>query len=189
MGAALLAITGCAHSTENQTAAHTTQPPPAQAQSHASSSTGSKAPSGTGQSPQEIEQLRLEVKAQADNAEYGKVRQLADSTLVVTPSDGSADNTYSMGNRVPIFDANSRVGTEALQPGMNVRVYYQTPADGSQPRVVGLEVMPSDTTTTPGMTPQGMGSPPPMAPSDNTIPDMSHGQNSGSTPADNQTSP
>ena len=47
--------------------------------------------------------------------------------------------TVRVDNSVPVFEGQQKVSTDALVPGSDVRVFYRTPTDGTQPQAVAIE--------------------------------------------------
>lgn len=84
---------------------------------------------------------------EADASEPGRVKALDDGFLTI---ERFAQPTGPLRLRLrilpdtPVFLGQAQVGGDALQPGVDVRVYYRTPKGPEVPAVVGVAILGPD---------------------------------------------
>jgi hypothetical protein len=85
--------------------------------------------------------------ASADGSQPGVVQNYANGTLTLATQGKKANHagkvrTLTIGENVPVFQGNTRVSTDELRPGVDVRVYYRNPEAGSNQRqVIGVDIL------------------------------------------------
>lgn len=78
---------------------------------------------------------------QASGSQVGRVKKLTGREFVLAPYRRAAgDSTLRMDPNAPVFQANQPLSTGVLQPGTDVRVFYETHAEGP-PSVVAIELL------------------------------------------------
>jgi len=88
-----------------------------------------------------FDKAHKEAVSKASGSQPGKVVSLRGGTLEIDPYQIAAGNArLHIAQDAPVFQGNARVSTLALQPGVDVRVYY----DKAQRDVVAVDVLTPD---------------------------------------------
>jgi hypothetical protein len=78
----------------------------------------------------------------ADGSQPGKVREVAGGFLVLDPYQRAAgDARLQLSPSVPVFQGEGRLGTQALRPGTDVRVFYKQGTREQPSQVVAVEIL------------------------------------------------
>jgi hypothetical protein len=91
--------------------------------------------------------------SQSDGSQLGTLRDYSGTSLTVDNEAAGPSGSLTMraDNSVPVFQGQQKVSTDALVPGSDVRVFYRTPADGTQPQAVAIEILnPNQDSSLPG---------------------------------------
>lgn len=89
-----------------------------------------------------IEQEMQRIVSQADGSQPGRVEEMSDGMLRLDPYQEAAGVAQlRIDENTPVFQGGGKVTTRALQPGVDVRVFFDRSEAGERPRVIAVEVL------------------------------------------------
>jgi len=98
-----------------------------------------------GDSGPSVHQQKSELISSADGSQPATVKSYANGALTISAHPGAKGSahtsTMEVGDSTPIFEGDTRVGTDSLTPGTDVRVYYKNPVAGTEREVIGIDVI------------------------------------------------
>jgi hypothetical protein len=111
--------------------------------------TGESGSTGTSRNLQD----KNKVLANADGSQPGIIQDYSEGTLTLTSrTQGNRQTpriqTMSLDHNVPIFSGDSRVSTDALVPGADVRVYFKAGMGDDQKQIIGVDILKATAPTT-----------------------------------------
>jgi hypothetical protein len=78
----------------------------------------------------------------ATGSEAGTVTMSRGGRLVIQSLDSApTSTTFELNAEVPVYNGSTVLGAAALEPGHDVRVYYDEGSGGTAPRVVAVEIL------------------------------------------------
>jgi hypothetical protein len=126
-------------------------PPSAQepATDQQAAGTPDQAGGGMGGSPNGSQDATAQDKnaliSSADGSQPGTVQSFSNGTLTLTTHgkkhQSNKARTLTISQDVPVFQGATRVSTDAIVPGADVRVYWRTPSSGNERQIIAVDIM------------------------------------------------